>query len=150
MNRIAEAERELNRTVGTHLERSFDVLWVQNGFGIPLPIKEYVFAPPRRFRFDRCWPLVKVACELEGGIFMQLSGGKSRHTYPPGFINDLRKYNLAASKGWLVFRFSRGMLDESDQLGLVAHAIWGRLKTLGLTVSDLTSEQQKGLGDCDQ
>jgi hypothetical protein len=40
-----------------------------------------------------------IAIELEGGVW-----SKGRHTRPSGFLNDMEKYNLAASMGILVFR----------------------------------------------
>jgi hypothetical protein len=60
--------------------------------------KEYKFADGRRFRFDYYHPS-GIAIELEGGVW-----SKGRHTRPSGFLNDMEKYNLAASMGILVFR----------------------------------------------
>jgi hypothetical protein len=59
---------------------------------------EYRFAEGRRFRFDY-YHMNGVAIELEGGVWT-----RGRHTRPSGFLNDMEKYNLAASMGILVFR----------------------------------------------
>ena len=62
---------------------------------------EHVFAPKRRFRFDIAMPDKKIAIEYEG-----LVSNKARHTTITGYTNDCRKYNLAQSLGWKVYRFT--------------------------------------------
>jgi very-short-patch-repair endonuclease len=69
--------------------------------GLPEPVPEYVFAPPRRWRFDFAWPPLRVAVEVEGGAWV---GG--RHTRGKGFEADAEKYNTAALLGWIVLRFT--------------------------------------------
>lgn len=69
------------------------------------PELEYRFAPPRRWRFDLCWPAKKVAFEREGSTWQ---GG--RHTSGKGFRNDAEKYNEAAIRGWLVIRATVDMI----------------------------------------
>ena len=74
----------------------FEILWKSlGGWGL---MREYKFADGRRFRFDY-YHLTGVAIELEGGVWT-----RGRHTRPSGFLNDMEKYNLAASMGILVFR----------------------------------------------
>jgi len=74
----------------------FEILWKSlGGWGL---LKEYKFADGRRFRFDY-YHIDGVAIELEGGVW-----SRGRHTRPTGFLNDMEKYNLAASMGILVFR----------------------------------------------
>lgn len=67
--------------------------------GLPAPVRELVFAPPRRFRFDFAWPDHKLAVEVDGGVF---SGG--RHTTGAGYTRDCEKFALAAINGWSVIR----------------------------------------------
>ena len=75
----------------------------------PLPIREYVFHPDRKWRFDFAWPHKKVALEVEGGIYGgKKTSGKSRHTTIGGFEKDCLKYAAAAQLGWRVYRFSSG------------------------------------------
>lgn len=76
-------------------------------------LREYRFAPPRRFRFDFADPVTLIAVEIEGGNW---TGG--RHTRGSGFEMDCKKYNLAALRGWKVFRFTSGML-RADPVGCV-------------------------------
>lgn len=67
----------------------------------PILIPEFKFDAKRKFRFDFYCESngLKVALELEGGVW-----SRGRHTRPSGFLRDMEKYNLAASKGILVFR----------------------------------------------
>src|SRR6185437_11069314 len=39
--------------------------------GLPDPVAEYRFRPPRRWRFDYCWPEHHVALEEQGGWFLR-------------------------------------------------------------------------------
>lgn len=67
--------------------------------GIPRPVAEHRFAPPRRWRFDFAWPDYMIALEVEGGAWIQ-----GRHTRGSGFVKDLEKYREAACLGWRVLR----------------------------------------------
>lgn len=61
----------------------------------------------RDWAFDFAWPELKLAVEIEGGIW---SGG--RHTRGKGFDEDCRKYNSAVKLGWRVYRFTRVSIDD--------------------------------------
>jgi len=74
-------------------------------FKHPLPEREYLFHPTRKFRFDFAWPEMMMALEVEGGIY---KGG--RHTSINGFEGDCVKYALAIQEGWKVYRFSTGQV----------------------------------------
>ena len=63
--------------------------------------KEYRFDKVRRFRFDYCFPELKLGLEFEGII-----AGKSRHTSITGYSQDCDKYNLATSLGYRVLRYT--------------------------------------------
>lgn len=73
--------------------------------------------PQRRWRFDFVLrPVkVKIAVEIEGGIFM----GKG-HTGGKHFEGDCEKYNQAALQGWLVLRYTPQIIPK----------LWEDLKTL--------------------
>jgi len=80
-------------------------------FNHPIPEREYRFHPTRKWRFDFAWPEMKVALEVEGGIYGgKNTSGKSRHTTIKGFENDCIKYAAAARLGWRVYRFSTGQV----------------------------------------
>lgn len=65
------------------------------------PEYEHSFHPSRRWRFDVAWPTLKIAVELEGGIF-----GRGRHTRGSGYSADCDKYNAAQRLGWDVYRYT--------------------------------------------
>lgn len=62
---------------------------------------EHRFDASRQWRFDFAWPALKLAIEIEGGVF---SGG--RHVRGIGYVKDMEKYNAAALQGWLVLRYT--------------------------------------------
>lgn len=65
--------------------------------GLPVPVPEYRFAPPRRWRFDWAWASEKVALEVQGGLFI---GG--RHSRGAALLKEHEKLNAAAALGWRV------------------------------------------------
>lgn len=75
---------------------------------------EHRFHPKRRWRFDVAFPALKVAVEIEGGVY---TGG--RHTRGSGFIKDCEKYNEASALGWTVVRIPAVELTR-DPVGQVA------------------------------
>jgi very-short-patch-repair endonuclease len=82
-------------------------------------ICEYVFAPPRKWRFDFCWPERLISVEIEGNAWHVAGGG--RHMQD----TDLEKYNRAASLGYRLFRFSPGMLrrDPAGCIQIILEAL---------------------------
>jgi very-short-patch-repair endonuclease len=88
--------------------------------GLPVPDREYVFAKPRRYRFDFAWPDKMVAVEVEGGRWV---GG--RHTSPVGFGKDCEKYSEAAARGWRIVRVTPEMIEDGTALGYIERALGG-------------------------
>lgn len=74
--------------------------YIWKALGIQEPVAEFRFAPPRKWRFDWCWPDKKIALEIEGGVWT--SGRHSRGGV--GFLKDMTKYNMAGKLGWRIFR----------------------------------------------
>jgi hypothetical protein len=64
-------------------------------------VREHKFLENRRFKFDWAIPNLKIAIEYEGVI-----SDKSRHTTINGYSGDCVKYNLAATQGWRVLRYT--------------------------------------------
>jgi very-short-patch-repair endonuclease len=62
---------------------------------------EHRFHPDRQWRFDFAELDLKLAVEVDGGIY---SGG--RHVKGKGFQADMDKLNEATRLGWRVLRFS--------------------------------------------
>lgn len=61
----------------------------------------------RKFKFDYALPRIKVAIEIEGGIY----SGRA-HGSVTGILRDMEKYNLAAMLGWRVIRIEPKRVDE--------------------------------------
>ena len=81
---------------------------------LPVAVPEWIFAQPRKWRFDYAWPEYKIALEVEGGIWT-----RGRHTRGAGFLKDIEKYNAAAALGWLVLRTTPKGLLTSDTVELL-------------------------------
>ena len=102
-------------TESTH-EAAFAQFWATmcrvNGLQAAVePVREFVFAPPRRWRFDFAWPDLKVAVEIDGGTW---NGG--RHASGVGMQGDLEKHNRATCLGWKVLRFTGQHLRKPDDV----------------------------------
>ncbi len=64
---------------------------------LPVPVPEFRFAPPRRWRFDWAWPEKHVALEVQGGLFVA-----GRHSRGAALVKEHEKLNEAAAQGWRV------------------------------------------------
>lgn len=85
---------------------------------LPAPEREYRFMPPRRFRFDFCWPERMVALETEGATW-----ANGRHNRGAGYANDCRKYSEAAVRGWKVIRATGDMVKDGTAIDLLIRAL---------------------------
>jgi hypothetical protein len=107
---------------------AFDLLLKSNGI---IAVPEYKFHPKRKWRFDYAFPDIKVALEIEGGLFhktrymdkrtgqmKEVTGG--RHTTGSGYLKDMEKYNTATLMGWKVLRCTPGQLLTAG-LSMVLH-----------------------------
>ena len=81
-------------------------------------VRELVFHPKRKWRFDYAFPAQKIALEVEGGIF---TGG--RHTRAKGFLGDIEKYNQATLLGWRLFRVTPQNLLRTSTMQILRQAI---------------------------
>jgi hypothetical protein len=70
--------------------------------GIEEPEKEVRVTKDRKFRFDYAWPDIRLAVELNGGIWRK---GGGAHT-GIGHIRDMEKFNLAQEEGWVVLQYT--------------------------------------------
>lgn len=84
------------------LEKAFDTLWRQNGG--PELVEGFPFDA---FWFDRSRPDLKIAIEIDGGIWSQGS-----HTRGLGYTRMCRKNNAAVLAGWRLFRLTSNMLED--------------------------------------
>lgn len=80
---------------------------------LPLPEREFRFDEERRWRFDFAWPDRKLAVECEGGV----------HRIEDRFTRDCEKYNAAQQAGWIVLRFTAGMVKSGDAIATIQDAL---------------------------
>jgi very-short-patch-repair endonuclease len=86
-----------------------------------IPEREFVFAPPRRWRFDLAWPEKKIAVEVQGGIFMPAGqGGHNRGAY---MELSYEKMNTAALLGWRVLQFGPKAIKSGDAANTIIEAL---------------------------
>lgn len=83
---------------------------------------EYRFHPVRRWRFDACFPELKIAIEQEGAVWVQ-----GRHTRGSGFVKDMEKYNAAAELGYRLFRYTPKEVRAGKMLERVEQVIKAEL-----------------------
>ena len=86
--------------------------------GLPPPVREFRFAPPRRWRTDFAWPEQRLLLEVEGGVF-----ARGRHVRPVGYENDVEKYNAAVLLGFKLIRVTNRMVEDGQALTLVRQVL---------------------------
>jgi very-short-patch-repair endonuclease len=91
--------------------------------GLPEPVREYRFAPPRRWRFDFAWPAAMLAVEVEGGSWIH-----GRHVRGRGFEADCEKYNAAVLLGWRILRFTPAMVEDGTAIYAIEQALTQHLR----------------------
>ena len=89
---------------------------------LEIPVREVRFHETRKWRFDFFWSTAKVACEVEGGIW--LSGG-GRHNRASSFLKDAEKYNEAALMGIKVIRVCDKHIKDGLAIGWIERALHG-------------------------
>ena len=68
---------------------------------------EHIFYPGRKWRIDFAIVKLKIGIEIEGGVW-----SNGAHTRGKGFIEDMEKYNAAATLGWVILRFTPQDLNK--------------------------------------
>ena len=77
--------------------------------GLPAYVTEHRVHPTRRWRFDYCWPELKLAVEVHGGTYTN-----GRHTRGGGFTVDREKMNEAAICGWTVIEVTSAQVRSGQ------------------------------------
>lgn len=76
-------------------------------------VAEYRFHSTRKWAFDYASPVLRIAIEIEGGVYgrgkpcplcKRKRGGA--HSSVTGILRDIEKYNEATVAGWRVLRFT--------------------------------------------
>jgi len=108
----------MRRAAASQLEET--LAFQMKVIGLPVPVREYRFHPPRRWRFDFAFEAQRIAVECEGGTWTN-----GRHTRGTGFQKDAEKYNQAALDGWKVLRFTGDMINSGDAVSVIESALQG-------------------------
>lgn len=95
---------------------------VERELGVCL-IPEFKFHPTRKWRFDFAIPDLKIAIEIDGGLFIY-----GRHNHAVSMIKDYEKFNSAAALGWVVLKFIPSQLDKVATLDLIRNTVMLRRK----------------------
>lgn len=94
---------------------------------------EWPFHPTRKWRFDYYFERVKVAIEIDGGLFNAYQGKHAgRHSGGIGQKNDMEKCNAAASMDILVFHFTPDEMFALENRKLLESAIKTRKEKINL------------------
>lgn len=86
--------------------------------GLPEPVEELRFAPPRRWRIDYAFPEQRVAVECEGGVWT-----RGRHSRGAGMVKDMEKYNELACRGWKLIRVTPAQLNAGQTFEWIRRAM---------------------------
>lgn len=87
---------------------------------LPVPTRELVAIPGRRFRFDFAWPDYRLLVEVQGGTF---SRGASGHSSGMGINRDCEKNNLAVLAGWRLLAFDTKQIKSGQALRWLQEAL---------------------------
>jgi hypothetical protein len=122
------SKRLKKRPARQHGKRDWVALLLRqiDAANLPPPRCEYTFHAERRWRFDLDWKPHGhlVACEIDGGIWLQTETGRSKgHAHPVRFQQDLEKFNEAALYGWLVIRVTPPMIKDGRAIDWLKRAL---------------------------
>lgn len=84
----------------------------------PPYVREFRFHPVRKWRFDLCWPALKLAVEVEGGSWVNGAHTRGKH-----FEADCEKYNEAAILGWRILRLTTDMVTSGKSVDFIMRAL---------------------------
>lgn len=86
-------------------------------------VREYRFHPTRQWRFDYAIPDLRIAIEIDGGIWIN-----GRHNRASGYLGDMEKFNAAATLGWVVLKFTPQEQYSQKTLELITQTIANKVK----------------------
>lgn len=113
LERIAKGRTAGEKISGTSIP---PVGW--KAFGIPQPEAEFRFCQERLWKIDYAWPEIKLAFEIEGGIWKQ-----GRHNRPASMIAEMDKYNRLACLGWRLLRCTPEQVKDGSIFATIREAM---------------------------
>lgn len=103
------------------IERDMFCFVVKQHTGYEL-VREFRFHDTRRWRFDYAIPHLRLAIEIDGGVWHY-----GRHNRPAGYLADMEKFNAAAALGWVVLKFTPQQKFNTATLNAITMAIAERV-----------------------
>lgn len=86
----------------------------------PLPAAEVPVCPPRRWKFDLAWPSIRLAVEVQGGLFPHKgTAATGRHTQGPALLREYEKLNHATLTGYRVLLVTPWQITDGTLTGLL-------------------------------
>ena len=79
---------------------------------------EHSFFLGRKWRIDFAIVDMEIGIEIEGGVWTC-----GAHTRGKGFIEDMEKYNAAATLGWVILRFTPQDLNKITTFEIVKKVV---------------------------
>jgi very-short-patch-repair endonuclease len=100
----------------------------------PPYVRQYQFAlPARGWRIDFAWPDLKLAAEIQGGIWKR---GGGAHSHPLDIVRNITKYNGLAALGWRLLQFTTDDVQSGSALQYTMTVLRGGVPDLGLGAKD--------------
>lgn len=90
---------------------------------MPIPIRDHVFHPVRRWKMDLAWLELMVSCEVDGNEWAQTNGTKGRHGGAKGMQSDCQKLNEALLLGWKPYRFTGSQVRSGYAITILERAL---------------------------
>lgn len=92
---------------------------------------QHRFHPVRQWRFDFSFPDVKLAVEIEGGLYAKPKdsagdSGRGDHTRGARIEADMEKYAEAMAMGWVVLRVSPRQVKSGQAIAWIERIIEAR------------------------
>jgi hypothetical protein len=91
--------------------------------GLPIPTRQFQFAPGRKYPADFAWPVYSLLVEVQGGIWRRRGGA---HSHPTNILRDVEKLQLAVINGFLLFPVTTDEVKNGQALKLVELALQSR------------------------
>ena len=101
---------------GSKAEAALDLALRAHGVGGY--VREHRFHPTRKWRLDFCWLEIKLAVEVEGGVYV-----KGRHTRGASFEADAEKYAEAMLMGFRVLRVTPRHITNGKAIEWIGRAL---------------------------
>jgi very-short-patch-repair endonuclease len=128
--------------------------------GLPEFEREYRFCPDRRYRADFAWPDRCLLVECEGGVFARRGWGGGWHQSIAGYLDDCRKYSLAALSGYWVLRYTSREIEGQVAIREIEAALKSGIPVCPETLRLLARTrvpsrrsrawQRESAGECDE